>query len=54
MSELIQDNEVNIDRLESIFKSEYYNTLFLQGTLRVGCALRDRREQIILSSFMVS
>ena len=26
MSELIQDNEVNIDRLESIFKSEYYNT----------------------------
>lgn len=26
MSELIQDNEVNIDRLESIFNSEYYNT----------------------------
>jgi len=26
MNELVQDNEVNIDRLESIFKSEYYNT----------------------------
>jgi hypothetical protein len=26
MSELIQEHEVNIDRLESIFKSEYYNT----------------------------
>ena len=26
MNELVQDNEVNIDRLESIFNSEYYNT----------------------------